>query len=70
MKSLILTSTLTCPDCGNKWQENMPQDSCIFFGECPYCHLLLKPLKGDCCIYCSYGSHPCPPIQENRSCCN
>ncbi|TGE15005.1 hypothetical protein E5J99_13940 [Hymenobacter elongatus] len=25
---------------------------------------ILKPLAGDCCVYCSYGTVPCPPIQE------
>ncbi|WP_321163938.1 GDCCVxC domain-containing (seleno)protein, partial [Idiomarina zobellii] len=31
--------------------------------------VLLKPLKGDCCVYCSYGTVKCPPIQEGQSCC-
>ena len=30
----------------------------------------LKPKAGDCCVFCSYGSVPCPPIQESRSCCH
>ncbi|WP_339879956.1 GDCCVxC domain-containing (seleno)protein, partial [uncultured Algoriphagus sp.] len=29
-----------------------------------------KPKKGDCCVYCSYGTVPCPPIQENKPCCS
>jgi hypothetical protein len=28
---------------------------------------LLKPKSGDCCVFCSYGDVPCPPIQEARS---
>ena len=20
--------------------------------------------KGDCCVFCSYGDHPCPPMQQ------
>jgi len=24
---------------------------------------VLKPLTGDCCVFCSYGTVPCPPIQ-------
>ncbi|HEX3339553.1 MAG TPA: GDCCVxC domain-containing (seleno)protein [Pseudolabrys sp.] len=27
----------------------------------------LKP--GDCCVFCPYGSVPCPPVQAG-SCCN
>lgn len=41
----------------------MPTDSCEWFHECINCHTLLKPKPGDCCVFCSYGSVPCPPIQ-------
>ena len=42
--------------------------------ECKECRKILRPKKGDCCVYCSYGDVPCPPIQEdgvdgNRSGC-
>jgi hypothetical protein len=42
----------------------MPTDACQWFYECTSCHTVLKPLTGDCCVYCSYGTVPCPPIQE------
>ncbi len=34
-------------------------------------HAQLKPKAGDCCVYCSYGTVPCPPIQERGkgTCC-
>ncbi|MDG2339706.1 MAG: GDCCVxC domain-containing (seleno)protein [Paracoccaceae bacterium] len=32
--------------------------------------MVLQPLKGDCCVYCSFGTVPCPPIQEGNSCCS
>ena len=41
----------------------MPTDACLFFHECAGCHALLRPKAGDCCVFCSYGSVPCPPIQ-------
>ena len=44
----------------------MPTDACQFFYECKGCGSLLKPLTGDCCVFCSYGDVPCPPIQEAR----
>jgi hypothetical protein len=37
-----------------------------FFYECKGCGALLKPKAGDCCVFCSYGDVPCPPIQEAR----
>lgn len=64
-----LTSTITCPKCAARTSEQMPTDACIYFFECPGCKTLLKPLSGDCCVFCSYGDVKCPPIQEERSCC-
>lgn len=63
-----LASTITCPTCGHAATETMPADSCQWFYECTSCHNVLKPLPGDCCVYCSYGTVPCPPIQAGDSC--
>jgi len=65
----ILNSIITCPNCGYKKEETMPMDTCRYFYECENCKTILKPLKGDCCVYCSYGSVKCPSIQEEKSCC-
>ncbi|WP_133573878.1 GDCCVxC domain-containing (seleno)protein [Maritalea mobilis] len=62
-------STLTCPECGQAVTETMPTDACQWFYECTNCHTLLKPKPGDCCVYCSFGTVPCPPIQAGQSCC-
>jgi hypothetical protein len=59
-----LASTLTCPRCSHQSTEQMPTDACVFFHECPSCHELLRPKAGDCCVFCSYGSVPCPPVQK------
>ena len=66
---IIPASTITCPECGHKETEIMPTDACQWFYECKDCGALLKPLKGDCCVYCSYGTIPCPPIQQGTSSC-
>ena len=66
---VVLQSTLTCPNCGFQKTENMPTDACQFFYECENCKQVLKPLKGDCCVYCSYGTAKCPPIQAGKKCC-
>ena len=63
MTSAVLASTLTCPTCGHAKSEVMPSDACQWFYECEACHALLRPLPGDCCVFCSYGTVPCPPIQ-------
>ena len=41
----------------------MPENACVHLYECTHCHLLLRPRSGGCCIFCSYGSTPCPPRQ-------
>jgi hypothetical protein len=69
MNDIKVTSVITCPKCGHSKEEQMPTDACQYFYECEKCGELLKPKAGDCCVYCSYGSVPCPPIQANESCC-
>lgn len=64
-----LQSVITCPECGATAMEEMPTDACIFFYECKGCHRLLKPRAGDCCVFCSFGSVKCPPIQLERGYC-
>ena len=66
---IILRSVITCPECGHQKEEEMPVDACQYFYDCENCKALLKPLQGDCCVYCSYGTVKCPPIQQNKSCC-
>ncbi|HET9106277.1 MAG TPA: GDCCVxC domain-containing (seleno)protein [Steroidobacteraceae bacterium] len=73
----LLSSELTCPSCGARYAETMPVDACIYFFECTACGATLKPKPGDCCVFCSYGSVPCPPVQlaraepgAHRGCCS
>jgi hypothetical protein len=44
-------------------------DACIYFHQCVSCGTTLKPKPGDCCVFCSYGSVPCPPVQSAQACC-
>lgn len=57
-------STLTCPHCGRAETLSMPTDACQFFHQCTGCGELLRPKECDCCVFCSYGDIPCPPIQQ------
>ncbi|WP_321790316.1 GDCCVxC domain-containing (seleno)protein [Burkholderia pyrrocinia] len=65
-----LASMLTCPLCGHAVELDMPTDACLFFYECEHCHTRLRPLPGDCCVFCSYGSTKCPPIQVTQCSCS
>jgi alkylmercury lyase len=62
----ITVSTITCPACGTAKTETMPTNACQYFYECTGCGTLLRPKQGDCCVFCSYGSVPCPPMQASN----
>ena len=68
-KKIILESVITCPACGHSQTETMPTNACVVFYDCPDCKTKLSPKQGDCCVFCSYGSVPCPPIQTGLACC-
>jgi len=67
MSKPVLTSTITCPNCGTSFKERMPEDSCQYFWECENCGEVSRPKKGDCCVYCSYGDTNCPPMQSDMT---
>ncbi|HKJ50601.1 MAG TPA: GDCCVxC domain-containing (seleno)protein [Gammaproteobacteria bacterium] len=63
MKAVVNESKLTCPGCGYSEVLTMPADACQWYHQCNGCHRLLKPNPEDCCVFCSFGSMPCPPKQ-------
>ena len=65
--NITYESTLTCPRCRHQAVRRMPVDACVRFWECPECGVLLHPHAGDCCVFCSYGSVPCPPRQKSAN---
>lgn len=62
-----LQSTITCPECGHHETETMPTHACQFLYDCKGCGVVLRPHAGDCCVYCSFGTVPCPPIQDAQA---
>ncbi|MEP1032531.1 GDCCVxC domain-containing (seleno)protein [Ekhidna sp.] len=68
-KNIVLESTITCPHCDHQKVENMPTDACQYFYECENCNEVIKPKQGDCCVYCSFGSEKCPPVQDEKCNC-
>ena len=68
---LVLESRLTCPHCGQQTIERMPTNACRYFHECDGCGEFFRPKPGHCCVFCSYGSTACPPVQSGeRECCS
>ncbi|SPH23870.1 hypothetical protein DEA8626_02941 [Defluviimonas aquaemixtae] len=64
-----LRTIITCPICGKATAEVMPTDYCQYFYDCTGCGEVLRPKPGDCCVFCSYGTMPCPPVQSGVNCC-
>lgn len=64
-----LESTITCPQCSHVKTERMATDACQYFYDCAGCGAVLRPLAGDCCVFCSYGTVVCPPKQPGGTGC-
>jgi rubredoxin len=62
-----LQSIITCPECGVQKMETMPIDACVHFYQCESCKSILRPKKGDCCVFCSHGTVRCPSIQSGET---
>lgn len=68
-KGPILCSVIACPQCRTAREETMPTDACLYFYECAACGTVIRPRPGDCCVFCSFGTVPCPPVQLSGTCC-
>lgn len=60
---VVMTSVMRCARCGYEREETMPTAYCQIAYECSRCGARLSPKAGDCCVFCSYGSVPCPSMQ-------
>jgi len=65
---MMLQAVIKCPYCGAQSIETMPTDACQYFYDCKDCGRVLKPKPGDCCVFCSYADHKCPP-KQGEGCC-
>ena len=63
MVEIVTEATITCPKCGHSARETMPTNACQHFYRCEGCGEMLKPLEGECCVFCSYADVQCPPKQ-------
>lgn len=58
-------SEITCPNCSYKKIETMPTEVCLIKYTCDSCTTISYSKDGDCCVFCSYGTHKCPSKQED-----
>ncbi|MGH7634342.1 MAG: GDCCVxC domain-containing (seleno)protein [Gemmatimonadaceae bacterium] len=72
MREIRTRSKLTCPHCTFAESLEMPVSSCVIVHTCSGCGAEIRPKAGDCCVFCSYGSAVCPPMQpgaDRAGCC-
>tara|TARA_B110000285_G_C14813303_1_gene462968 strand:+ start:30 stop:326 length:297 start_codon:yes stop_codon:yes gene_type:complete len=67
VKEVSETSEITCPDCGHVETEELPTTTCQIYYDCKGCGKTMTPKGDDCCVYCSYGTHKCPSIQDKEA---
>lgn len=60
---ITMKSEITCPKCGYKKKEVMPTNICVIKYNCEKCNEELRPKNGDCCVFCTHGTHKCPSMQ-------
>jgi len=63
-RSIARQTVVTCPSCGFRREETMPEAQSPYFYTCTHCSKVLKPIFGDCCVFCSYGTVICPTEQR------
>jgi hypothetical protein len=64
MDTILRTqSVITCVMCGHAEQFTMPRYAVRTLYRCGGCGTVYTTGRGECCIYCSYGSTPCPSAQ-------
>ncbi len=62
--SARLRSIMQCPHCGFKVTERMPAKMKVLRWQCPACTAMIESPPTACCVFCAYGSVPCPDAQQ------
>jgi len=60
-----MKTKLTCPNCKEMQEEEVPSNACVPFYVCKSCKKTVQAKADDCCIFCSYGSEVCPLKKQN-----
>jgi epoxyqueuosine reductase QueG len=61
-----MQATITCPESKAAKREVMPENACQHFHTYGGCGATLRPLEGNCCVFCSYSDELCPPKQAEQ----
>jgi len=56
---------VTCPECGQKDDMEIPTKSCQESYVCSHCGKTISA-KESCCVFCDYGEGKCPASEEHQ----
>ena len=60
---IVLTATVTCPNCGHQKAETMPTNACVHFYECTGCGTVLHPKPGIAASFARTGRADARPAK-------
>ncbi len=60
------SSTLYCPHCRAGSHERMSLDHTLHEFHCLWCNRTMRHEPEQHCIFCAFGSRPCPEKQQRR----
>jgi len=54
-------TAITCPKCGHKQREDIPETHCQPFYKCKGCNKVISMQKDskNCCVFCEYADKKC-----------
>jgi len=55
---------LTCPECKEQDEMEIPKTSCQESYVCSHCGTIIEAKKS-CCVFCDYGDSKCPASEEH-----
>jgi len=65
MLKIITEAIMSCPICGSKYKQKMPQIGKHINNKCVFCHTIFGINNtDDCCVYCKYSNVTCPKAQK------
>lgn len=65
MVKINTEAILCCPNCGSKYQKQMPLIGKHINSKCVFCHTVFGVKDtNDCCVYCAHSDVVCPKAQK------
>lgn len=65
MLKMNTEAIMSCPNCGSKYKQKMPQIAKHINSKCVFCHTVFGITNtNECCVYCTYSNVLCLEAQK------